>query len=232
MFNMKIDLHSHTHYSHCGQDEPEKLILNMIEKGVETFGICDHNYGIGDREESYLKEIRHLQKKYADKIKIFCGIEICTRPGLEPLDGKTYSEYDYCLIEDLDNPSSVMKGDIISYTKNFECCVGIAHTDLFKFISDKKLDCKKYLKDLAAANIFWELNVNYDSIHRYREHEYLKEFFKNEFQQKMVKESGLCVSVGFDGHRLEEYDVDRVEKANRMIYSANIINAVNMLKQK
>lgn len=226
---MKIDLHSHTYYSHCGRDEPEKLILKMIEKGVEIFGICDHNYGIGDREEKYLKEIRHLQKKYAYKIKIFCGIEICTRPGLEPLEGKTFSEYDYCLIEDLDNPSSVMKGDIINYTKNFECPVGIAHTDLFKFIADNKLDCKKYLKELAEANIFWELNVNYDSIHKYREHEYLQKFFKSEFQQNMVKETGLCVSIGFDGHRLEEYNIDRVEMANRAVCLANIKNAVKLL---
>lgn len=224
---MKTDLHSHTFYSNCGQDMPEKLILKMIEKGVEIFGICDHNYGIGDREQEYLKEIRHLQKKYADKIKIFCGIEICTRPGLEPAEGKTFADYDYCLVEDLDNPSSVMNGDIISYTKNFGCPVGIAHTDLFKFISDKNLDCKKYLKELADANIFWELNVNYDSIHRYREHEYLKEFLKNESQQNMVKEAGLCVSIGFDGHRLEEYNVDRVEMANHAIRLAKIKNAVD-----
>ena len=229
---MKIDLHSHTRYSNCGQDDPEKLIVEMIKNGVEIFGICDHNYGIGDREREYLKEIRSLQKKYADKIKIFCGIEICTRPGLEPVEGKTFSEYDYCLIEDLDNPASVMNGDIINYTKNFGCPVGIAHTDLFKFISDNGWESKKYLKELALAGIFWELNVNYDSIHRYREHQYVQDFFKNTAQQNAVKEAGLFVSIGFDGHRLEEYNANRVETANSSLYLVQIKNAYEILKQK
>ena len=226
---MKIDLHSHTKYSNCGRDDPEQLILKMIENGVEIFGICDHNYGIGDREKEYLKEIRALQEKYARKIKIFCGIEICTRPGLEHAKGKTFSEYDYCIIEDLDNPASVMQGDIINYTKDFACPVGIAHTDLFKFISDKGLDCQKYLNDLALAGIFWELNVNYDSIHRYNEHEYVKTFFMDKIQQDLVRKAGLHVSVGFDGHRMEDYQVERVEKANAFLEQNNLLNAVKLL---
>lgn len=229
---MIVDLHAHTRYSNCGQDDPEKLILKMIDCGVDVFGICDHNYGIGDREEEYLKEIRGLQKKYADKIKIFCGIEICTRPGLEPPKDKTFSNYDYCLIEDLDNPASVMCGDIINFTKNYGCPVGIAHTDLFNFIKEKGLNCIEYLKNLANAGVFWELNVNYDSIHRFREHEYVKEFFRNLEQQKAIKESKLYVSIGFDGHRMEDYDLNRVIKANVAKKQLGVKNAVEIIKQK
>ena len=229
---MIVDLHAHTRYSNCGQDDPEQLILKMIDLGVQSFGVCDHNYGIGDREKEYLQEIRGLQNKYADKMEIFCGIEICTRPGLEPEKDKTFSEYDYCLIEDLDNPASVMGGDIINFTKNYGCPVGIAHTDLFAFMKNNGLDAKKYLKELAKAGIFWELNVNYDSIHRFREHEYVKEFFKNTAQQKAVREAGLFVSIGFDGHRVEDYDLNRVAKSNRSLYLYQIKNAVKLIRQK
>lgn len=229
---MIVDLHAHTRYSNCGQDDPEKLILKMIDCRIDVLGICDHNYGIGNREREYLQEIRYLQKKYVDKIKILCGIEICTRPGLEPAKDKTFSEYDYCLIEDLDNPASVMRGDVINFTKDYDCPVGIAHTDLFNFIKEKGLDCKKYLSDLAKAGIFWELNVNYDSIHGYREHEYVKEFFRNFEQQKAVMASKLYVGIGFDGHRMEDYDVNRVKKANVARRQLGIKNATEIIKQK
>lgn len=59
-------------------------------------------------------------------------------------------------------------------------------------------------------NIFWEMNVSYDKIHDYREHEYVKEFLSNETQQELVRKSGVRLSVGFDGHRVEDYRPDRV----------------------
>ena len=41
------DLHSHTYYSFCGKDSPEAIVEAAIEGGIEVFGICDHNYGVG-----------------------------------------------------------------------------------------------------------------------------------------------------------------------------------------
>jgi hypothetical protein len=63
---------------------------------------------------------------------------------------------------------------------------------------------------MAAENIFWEMNVTYDSIHKYIEHPYMLEFFRNEEQQKIVRDSGVKLSIGFDGHRVEDYRPDRV----------------------
>ena len=55
------------------------------------------------------------------------------------------------------------------------------------------------------------MNVSYDSIHGYREHPYMLEFFKNEQQQDIVRASGVRLSVGFDGHRVEDYLPERVK---------------------
>ena len=41
------DIHSHTKYSFCAHDTPEKMIETAIKAGIEVYGICDHNYGIG-----------------------------------------------------------------------------------------------------------------------------------------------------------------------------------------
>ena len=46
------DLHSHTYYSFCGKDRPEEIVEAAIAGGVELFGICDHNYGIGYAQKS------------------------------------------------------------------------------------------------------------------------------------------------------------------------------------
>jgi hypothetical protein len=63
---------------------------------------------------------------------------------------------------------------------------------------------------MAENHIFWELNVNYDSIHKYREHAYVQRFLEDEAQQKIVRDSGVRLSVGFDGHRVEDYLPQRV----------------------
>ena len=96
-------------------------------------------------------------------------------------------------------------------TKRCGCpAVVIAHTDLFAHIAKIGADPADYFKRMAEQNIFWEMNVTYDSIHKYIEHPYLLEFFRNEKQQEIVRRSGARVSVGFDGHRVEDYLPQRI----------------------
>ena len=71
-------------------------------------------------------------------------------------------------------------------------------------------DPYRYFRRMAEAGIFWEMNVSFDSIHKYREHADMPEFFQNEEQQAIVRESGVRLSVGFDGHRVEDYLPERV----------------------
>ena len=52
-----IDLHSHTYYSNCSNDNPRELIKTAIQNNIDVLGINDHNYGIGDRKDLYLNEI-------------------------------------------------------------------------------------------------------------------------------------------------------------------------------
>ena len=54
------------------------------------------------------------------------------------------------------------------------------------------------------------MNVNYDSIHSFREHPYVKEFLENKEQQKIIRNAGVMLSVGFDGHKVEDYLPERV----------------------
>jgi hypothetical protein len=100
--------------------------------------------------------------------------------------------------------------------------MGIAHTDMFAFVEKIGEDPLEYFSKMAEAGIFWEMNVSFDSIHNYREHEYVKEFFANGEQQKIVRDSGVRLSVGFDGHRVEDYLPERVRAACEKIESIGI----------
>lgn len=241
------DLHSHTYYSFCGKDRPEAIVEAAIAGGIELFGICDHNYGIGYARKDlydlsapllpadygrtlhrYLDHMRLIREKYADHIKILCGIEVATlRHKCAPLPSSVdISMFDYCLIEHLDaltgNETSCAEGDLFSFAERCACPTGVAHTDLFSFIQTIGEEPSRYFKRMAEQGIFWEMNVNFDSTHRYREHPYVPEFFKNEEQQTIVRESGVRLSVGFDGHKVEDYAPERVVEACRRITALGI----------
>lgn len=231
---MRQDLHSHTYYSFCGEDKPETIIEAAIAGGIELFGISDHAHGVGHGRKEvyhaaqdgvtftdygktlvrYYDHISLLKQKYAGRIKILSGIEINTQRSIPKAalpEGVDVSFFDYCLIEHLDHQDSLTDGDIFSFAKRCGCRVtGIAHTDLFAHIAHLGVDPLDYFKRMADENIFWEMNVSYDKIHDYREHTYVKCFLEDEAQQEIVRQSGVRLSVGFDGHRVEDYRPDRV----------------------
>ena len=231
---MLQDLHSHTYYSFCGEDRPEEVVEAAIGAGLSMIGICDHQYGImygstaffnlppdmdiqpnPDRPlRRYFDHINLVREKYSDRITVLRGVELCTLTGhgRHPLtDGVDVSYFDYALMETLDSPeSSVAHGDLFAFSDRCGCKLGVAHTDLFKFIKSRGEDPFVYFVKMRERGIFWEMNVSYDSIHRYREHPYMLEFFENEEQQDIVRRSGVEISIGFDGHRVGEYAGARV----------------------
>ena len=230
------DLHSHTYYSLCGRDRPEEIVEAAIDGGIELFGICDHNHGIMQGRRSvrdslcndafdlpertlqrYFDHMDLIKEKYEGRIKILRGIEICTsfsRPRVALPEGVDVSFFDYCLLENLaEGENSAMRGDLFSYAEKMGCPCGIAHTDMFGFIEAIGEEPYNYFKRMADAGIFWEMNVSFDSAHHYREHKYMLEFFGNDEQQAIIRESGVCLSVGFDGHKVEDYRPDRVREA-------------------
>ena len=240
---MLQDLHSHTYYSYCGKDSPEAVIKNAIDKGLDVVGICDHYYGIvmsrpeivyGSAENKiithnkalkrYYEHIKLLSEKYKDYIDVWCGVEITTKDlGYTLLpDGVCVSGFDYCLIENFQLEKTAVE-NIFDFAKRCACKrTGLAHVDLPAYITAKGLDMNEFFKKMSEQNIFWEINVNYDSIHHFREHQYAKDFFENAELLDLIRKNNVKVSVGFDGHRLEDYDAERVITANRRIKELSI----------
>ena len=218
-----IDVHTHTHYSYCGKDDPHDLINKAIEHGISVLGICDHNYGIGKRKTEYLKNIRSLAEQYKTKIKILCGIEIATIPrnyefGIE----EDIKDYDYCLIEHIDYEDSIVGNDLFAFCKKLGITCGIAHTDLFKYCDSLGYDYLTFFSKMAENNIFWEMNVSYDSIHKYKEHQYVLDFINDKEKLEIVEKSGVIVSIGSDCHNCEEYNGFKLHETYSFLKKKNI----------
>ena len=212
-----MDIHSHTFYSACGRDPHEAVIEAAIAGGVELFGICDHNYGVGPHLAAYRADIRRMQEKYAGHLRLLLGLELSGRPGQVFAAPEQLAGFDYVLQEHIDEDWSEVQLDVLEKRSAYPCRFGIAHTDLIGWAKKRGEDPAAFLRRFADADIFWEMNVSYDSIHNYREHEDVRRFLADPAEQDAVRRSGIRLSVGFDGHRVEDYAPERVLRMNRFL---------------
>ncbi|MBR5279712.1 MAG: PHP domain-containing protein, partial [Clostridia bacterium] len=75
------DFHTHTNYCD-GKHTPEEMVLGAIERGLEAIGFTEHSYTPFDlryclteeKTEQYIRDVRSLQQKYGNRIKIYCGL--------------------------------------------------------------------------------------------------------------------------------------------------------------
>lgn len=207
-----VDLHNHTKFSYDGSNTPEEIIENAINSGIDVIGITDHQFTIGDNLPVYYEYIQHCKIKYADKIKVLCGLEIGTRPAPEQSLPIATRQFDYVLFECLDDSRAMDFYEFLEWRRQFVCKAGLAHTDIFALGERYGLDIIKVLRD---NDIFWELNTsgNYN---------YYYDFLTNTKKQRIIKESGIPVSVGSDTHYLAEYRKKQIRRANQLLQELNI----------
>jgi len=90
-------LHTHSIFSD-GKSTVEEHILSAIKKGFASIGFTDHSYTFFDTSycmkpeqyPDYRKTVLEMQKKYADQIDVFLGLE---------LDGYSTAPEDMCRLE-------------------------------------------------------------------------------------------------------------------------------------
>ncbi len=207
-----VDLHNHTVFSYDGSNTPEEIIENAINCGVDVIGITDHQFSIGENLPAYYRHIRHCQLKYADRIRVLCGLEIGTRPAPPESLPRATEMFDYVLFESLDDERAMDFYEFLEWRRLFKCKVGLAHADIFKLGERYGADMLKVMRD---NDIFWELNTSGNYIYYY-------DFLTNEKKQRAVKESGIPVSVGSDTHAVNEYRKKQVRRANELLQKLGI----------
>ena len=81
---MKILSTPHAHTTYCdGKNTAEEMVLAAIEKGFVSLGLSEHGPQSFDGTAAikpedivpYINEVRALQRKYADRIRLHLGIE-------------------------------------------------------------------------------------------------------------------------------------------------------------
>ncbi|CAM3143172.1 histidinol-phosphatase HisJ family protein [Filibacter tadaridae] len=85
-----FDYHMHSHFSADCSISTEKMVIGAIEKGMEEICFTEHiDYDYPDESivfefdlHAYDTEIKELQKKYAERIRIKKGVEIGVQPHL------------------------------------------------------------------------------------------------------------------------------------------------------
>ena len=91
MFLLKMKrFNHHTHSYFCdGSSVPEEYAEEAIRLGFDTLGFSSHapvpfdnTFALKEeRRPEYQKAIRELQKRYADRLEIYMGLEIDFIPG-------------------------------------------------------------------------------------------------------------------------------------------------------
>ena len=204
---MKLtDLHNHTTFSYDGQNSCEEIIENAMSQGIEVIGICDHQFSIGSSISEYLRTVNDCKRKYKGRIEVLCGLEIGTRPEPRDLILSSIKNLDYVLFECLDSPIAMDFYEFLEWVKLFKMPKGFAHTDIFSLSKRYGIDIIKIMKD---NNIFWEINTSGNYTYYY-------DFITNAEKQKIIKESGITVSIGSDTHWIKDLKVNKLKSCQEL----------------
>ena len=201
------DLHNHTTYSYDGSNSPEEIIENAIAHSVDVIGITDHQFSIGGNLNKYFEHINICKARYADEIKVLCGLEIGTRPAPQDFPASNADFLDYVIFESLDSTTAMDFYEFLEWQRLFKCKKGLAHTDIFDLSQRYGIDVVEVMKQ---NNLFWELNVSGNYTYYY-------DFLTNEKKREIIKKSGITISIGSDTHWIEEYRFRQLRRANELI---------------
>ena len=97
---MKTNYHTHTTWCD-GRNTPEEMILSAIGGGFGVLGFSAHStYPEDDactvpkaKLPGYFAEVRALAAKYADRIRVLCGVEADYIPGITDPDRSRYARF-------------------------------------------------------------------------------------------------------------------------------------------
>lgn len=97
---MKTNYHTHTVWCD-GKDDPETVILAALAKGFDVIGFSSHSTYPDDNActvppaklPAYFADVRTLAAKYADRIKVLCGVEADYIPGSTDPDRMRYAAF-------------------------------------------------------------------------------------------------------------------------------------------
>lgn len=146
----------HTHSTFCdGIHTPEEMVGFALEKGFDSLGFSGHSYTgyssasrvTPETTEEYKKEIKTLKSRYADRLKIYLGLEVDMYSPIE-LTG-----YDYLI-------GSVhylkMDGEYVGFDRTATTVKSLIDT---RFYGDGLAFAKVYYETLAKLPEYGDFDI-------------------------------------------------------------------------
>jgi len=167
----------HTHTTWCdGADTPEAVVMSAIAKGYEAIGFSSHVAfperipGMLDPDKGleYAADIRRLQAKYIDHIKVFLGVEADYIPGVTVPERSLYSALNpdymigavhYVVTDDgsrvpVDNlPRMTMEGVAAHFQGSVEAYIRAYFRQLREMVSQYEFDIVAHLDLIRKFNV-------------------------------------------------------------------------------
>lgn len=247
---MRIDLHNHTTRCNHAKGSMESYIERAIDLGIDIYGFSEHapmdfdeHYRLKFEEMPlYANEVKNLQEKYQDKIKILLGYEVDYLKG--HLDQRVLdAEVDYLIGSvhflgewGFDNPEfnhEYQKRNIDEiwqeYFDNIEAMAKtnyfdiVGHLDLmkvFNFMPKKEISlmAKNALKAIKKSNMVIELNTA-------GLRKPCKEIYPSSSLLEMVYELNIPITFSSDAHAIGQVGY-RYDEAVELAKSIGFTQAV------
>lgn len=236
---VKTNFHAHTTFCD-GKNTPEEMISWAIDKNFTALGFSSHSYIPGDSSWTlnpqstleYFSTINRLKDKYADKIKIFCGIEqdILSPKFNLPFDYVIGSVHAVCvngknvsvdnkqeMVKDLVN--EVFNGKFEKLAKEYFCLMErvidltqpdiIGHIDVVSKFSERLgyVETEEYLEyAYNAVNKLAKFGLPFEINTGGMARGYKSEPYPSKNILKMVKQVGGNICLSSDCHVKEKLD--------------------------
>ncbi len=236
---MILDIHIHTKRCHHAEGDLEDYVKEAIKKRIKIIGFSEHapldfdqDKRLSEEEvKTYIKDIRELKLKYKGQIKILCGFEVDYVESKEreiknfikktnadyylgsihfiPLNGKTYSVWDYKrMFHDKELQEEYFKLMIKAIrSKLFN---SISHPDLIlrSGINEEKLE-KEFIKvfdELKINDVGYEINCSGLFKRKYNQRDEImnEEGFLSKNYLLIASGMGTWFTIGSDAHKLSE----------------------------
>lgn len=174
MHSRVLNLHNHTPFSDGAYtiDELCEAHVELRDEGVAGLGISDHLFVTpssrkvaSEREfeqifaretDQYIAAVREAQERWAGKLEVFCGAEVCWPLNKTMLNAirKVAHRFDFLWFEQVDWAGLTQ---LANQAKRWPCPIGIAHCDVEEAFPNTSID--QVVRTLANARIIYEVNT-------------------------------------------------------------------------
>jgi histidinol-phosphatase (PHP family) len=227
---MRVDLHNHTTLCNHATGTMEEYVRRAIELGIDQFGFSEHapmdfdkKYRLDiSQKDFYENEVKKLQEKYKNQIKILLAYEVDFMQNVKMLDVILDAKVDYLIGSvhfldgwGFDNPEFIGKyenNDIdkiwqdyfdtiqaMAKSRHFDIVGHIDLIKIFKYLpkKDVRLIAKDALNEIKKSGMVIEINAA-------GLRKPIKEIYPSKELLEVVNDLNIPITLSSDAHSVDQ----------------------------